>query len=150
MFEHGLLNLTNWLGNVILPTLAGLFLAGAVFLFSKGRPFQHYSYAGFAALMCSGLLRVLESFSGQAAWDDPNRFWIAIMALVNWVGNVALPLYGVTQVFLLVLHYAGFLERMTVGEVWARNFISAVLCFGLSGFLRLIEFWIANGTAGVR
>src|SRR5216683_658985 len=128
MFEHGLLNLTNWLGNVILPTLAGLFLAGAVFHFSKGRPFQHCSYAGFAALMCSGLLR----------------------ALVNWVGNVVLPLYGVGQVFLMVLHYAGFLERMTVGEVWARNLITAVLCFGLSGFLRLIEFWIANGTAGVR
>jgi hypothetical protein len=150
MFEQGLLNLTNWLGNVILPTLAGLFLAGAIFHFSKGRPFHHYSYAAFAALMCSGLLRALESFSQQAASNDPNRYWLSILALVNWVGNVMLPLYGAAQVFLLVLHYAGFLERMTVGEVWARNLISAVLCFGLSGFLRLIEFWIANGTAGVR
>ncbi|SRR6266404_1822097 len=149
MFEHGLLNLTNWLGNVVLPTLAGLFLAGAVFLFSKGRPFQHFSYAGFAALMCSGFLRLLESFSQQAAWNNPDRYWLSILALVNWVANVLLPLYGVSQVFLSVLHFAGLLERMTVGEAWARNLITAVFCFGLSGFLRLIEFWIAHGTAGV-
>lgn len=150
MFANGLINLTNWLGNLILPTLAGLFLAGAVYMFSKGRPFQHYSYAGFAALLCSGLLRALESFAAQAAWNDPNRYWISVLALTNWVGNVMLPLYGVGQVFLMVVHYSGFLERMTVGEVWARNLITAILCFGLSGFLRLVEFWVLNGTAGVR
>ena len=27
MLENGILNLTNWLGNVILPTLAALFFA---------------------------------------------------------------------------------------------------------------------------
>ena len=36
MFENGLLNLTNWLGNVIMPTLAGLFFAAAIYRFSKG------------------------------------------------------------------------------------------------------------------
>ena len=30
LFENGILNLTNWLGNVILPTLSGLFFAIAI------------------------------------------------------------------------------------------------------------------------
>ena len=52
--------------------------------------------------MCSGLLRALESFSNQATWNNPDRYWISILTLVNWVGNVLLPLYGVLQVVLAV------------------------------------------------
>jgi hypothetical protein len=147
--ESGILNLTNWLGNLLMPTVAGLFFAAAIWHFSKGMHYQHYSYAGFAALMCSGLLRMLESFSSNGAWNDPDRFWLAILALVNWVGNVALPLYGIGQIVLMVLHFAGLLERLTVGEVWVRNAVSAMCCFGLSGILRLAEFWVKNGTGGV-
>ena len=33
LFENGILNLTNWLGNVILPTLSGLFFAIAIVRF---------------------------------------------------------------------------------------------------------------------
>ena len=55
MFETGLLNLTNWAGNVIMPTLAGLFFAAAIYCFSKAHPYSHLSWAGFASLMCSGL-----------------------------------------------------------------------------------------------
>lgn len=149
MFEHGLLNLTNWLGNVILPTLAGLFFAGAIYGFSKGQHFQHLSYAGFAALLCSGFVRLLETFSQQASWNDPDRYWLSLLTLVNWVGNVILPLYGVSQIVLGVLHFGGLLERLTVGEAWIRNFLTALLCFSLSGVLRLAEFWIQHGTAGV-
>ena len=150
MFSTGILNLTSWLGNVIMPTLAGLFLAGAIYRFSKAQPHTHLSYAGFAALMCSGLLRLLETFAQQARANDPDRYWISVLTLVNWVGNVMLPLYGVIQVVMMVLHFAGLLERMTIGEAWARNAVSAMACFSLSGILRLAEFWIQNGTAGVR
>jgi hypothetical protein len=148
--ENGILNLTNWLGNLLMPTLAGLFFAAAIWHFSKGHHYLHFSYAGMASLMCSGLLRLLESFSQHGAWNSPDRYWLAILALVNWVGNVALPLYGVGQVVLMVLHFAGLLERLTVGEVWVRNAVSAMCCFGLSGILRLAEFWIKHGTAGVQ
>jgi hypothetical protein len=103
-----------------------------------------------ASLMCSGLLRALESFSNQAAWNNPDRFWLAVLTLVNWVGNVLLPLYGALQVVLSVVHFSGLLERMTIGEAWVRNLVTAMCCFGLSGLLRLAEFWIRNGTAGVR
>jgi hypothetical protein len=148
--ETGILNLTNWLGNFLMPTVAGLFFAAAIWRFSKGMHYQHFSYAGFASLMCSGLLRMLEGFSQNGAWNDPDRYGLAILALVNWVGNVALPLYGIGQIVLMVLHFAGLLERLTVGEVWVRNAVSAMCCFGLSGILRLAEFWVQNGTGGVR
>ena len=69
MFENGLLNLTNWAGNVIMPTLAGLFFAAAIYRFSKAHPYSHLSWAGFAALMCSGLLRALEAFAQQAGFS---------------------------------------------------------------------------------
>jgi len=150
MFETGLLNLTNWAGNVIMPTLAGLFFAAAIYRFSKGDSYSQLSYAGFASLMCSGLLRTLEAFAQQAGASDPDRYWMAILTLVNWVGNVMLPLYGVIQVVMLVLHSAGVLERMTIGDAWVRNLVAAMMCFGLSGLLRLAEFWIQNGAAGVR
>jgi len=148
-FANGILNLANWLGNVIMPTVAGLFAAAAIFHFSKGRNYQHLAYAALASLMCSGLLRALESFANQAAWNDPDRYWISILVLVNWAGNVLLPLYGVGQVVLAVTHYAGLLERMTVGEAWVRNLVAAMCSFMLSGLLRLGEFWIQHGTAGV-
>jgi hypothetical protein len=54
------------------------------------------------------------------------------------------------QVAVLVAHFAGVLERMTIGDAWVRNLVSAMLCFSVSGLLRLGEFWIQNGTAGVR
>ena len=148
--SNGLLNLTNWLGNVIMPTMAGLFAAAAVYRFSKGHPYSHLGYAALASLMCSGLLRAMESFSNQAAWNNPDRYWISVLTLVNWVGNVLLPLYGAGQVVLAVAHFAGLLERMTIGEAWVRNLISAMCCFSLSGLLRLGEFWVQHGTAGVR
>jgi len=34
-FTNGILNLTNWVGNVILPTLAALFFAIAVLRFAR-------------------------------------------------------------------------------------------------------------------
>lgn len=150
MFENALLNLTSWAGNVIMPTLAGLFFAAAIYHFSKGQPYSHLSWAGFGSLMCSGLLRALEGFAQQAGGNDPDRYWISILTLVNWVGNVMLPLYGVQQVVMAVLHSAGVLERLTIGDAWVRNVVSAMMCFGLSGLLRLAESFIQNGTAGVR
>jgi hypothetical protein len=150
MFENGLLNLTNWTANVIMPTLAGLFAAGAIYRFSKAQSYTNLSYAAFASLMCSGLLRALETFASQAGANDPDRYWLSILTLTNWVGNVLLPLYGTLQVVMAVVHFAGLLERMTIGEAWVRNLASAMMCFGLSGILRLLESWIQNGAAGVR
>ena len=109
--SNGLLNLTNWLGNVIMPTMAGLFAAAAIYRFSKAQPYSHLGYAALASLMCSGLLRVMESFSNQASWNNPDRYWISVLTLVDWVGNVLLPLYGAGQVVLAAVHFAEGVTR---------------------------------------
>ena len=81
--------------------------------------------------------------------EQRDRYWISVLTLVNWVGNVLLPLYGTGQIVLAVVHFAGLLERMTIGEAWVRDLVAAMCCFGLSGLCRLGEFWIQHGTAGV-
>ena len=86
----GLLNLTNWVGNVIMPTIAGLFFSMAVVCFAKGRDYHHWMYGGLLSLMASGLLRAMETFSSQLAWNNPDLYWNSLLNLVNWVGNVDL------------------------------------------------------------
>ena len=148
-FLTGLTNLTNWFGNVIMPTLAGLFFGVSVRRFSRGGSHQYSKYSVFAALMVSGLLRAIERFALQRAWNDPDAVWITLLGLVNWSANVFLPLYGVLQVVIGVMHFGGMGFRIYPGAPWARHILSAMICFGLSGVLRLAEFFIAQGTGGV-
>ena len=39
-FDNGMLHLANWLGNVIMPTLAAAFIIIAILQFSKGQEFR--------------------------------------------------------------------------------------------------------------
>lgn len=148
-FLTGITNLTNWFGNVILPTLAGIFFVISVLRLSRHAPFQYSMYAGFAALMVSGILRAIERFSQQRAWNDPDAVWVTLLGLVNWSANVFLPVYGVTQVVIAILHYGGMGFRIYPGAPWTRHIVAALACFGLSGLLRLAEFFVAQGTGGV-
>lgn len=148
-FLTGLTNLTNWFANVIMPTVAGLFFVVAVLRFSRNAPFQYSMYAGFAALMVSGILRAIETFSQQRAWDDPDTVWVTLLGLVNWSANVFLPLYGVLQVVMGIMHYGGMGFRIYPGAPWLRHIVAAMVCFGLSGALRLAEFFVAQGAGGV-
>ena len=43
-FDHGMLHLANWLGNVIMPTVAAAFIIIAILQFSKGQEFSHSMY----------------------------------------------------------------------------------------------------------
>jgi len=149
-FENGILNLTNWAGNVILPTLSGLFFAIALVRFVGPGQHQNWIWAGFLSLMVSGILRGLETFSSQAAWDNPDLYWVALMTLVNWVCNVMMPLYGVLQIGAGILHYAGIGYRVYGGGAWMRNFVVAGGCFMLSGIVRLTEWFIDQGVGGIR
>src|SRR5215472_5940504 len=135
-FYNGVLNLTNWSANVILPTLAGLFIALAILQFSRGQSSSHALYGGFLCLVVSGLLRAFETFTGQRAWNDPDVFWISIVTLVDWVSNVILPVYAGLQVA------AGALDLMAnvhfhPSAGWMRHFATAGMCLLVSGFLRL-------------
>ena len=148
-FDHGMLNLANWLGNVIMPTLAAAFIIMAILQFSKGREFSQSMYGGLACLMVSGLTRAFESFASQGAWNNPDLYWLSILTLINWVANVILPVYAASQIAAMALRLGVFsLVHPTSG--WLRHFVTAALCLMVSGVLRLAEFFVAQGTGGIR
>ncbi len=147
-FTNGILNLTNWAGNVILPTLAGLFFAVAVLKFAHSESYTSPMYGGFLCLMASGLLRAMETFASQRAWNDPDVYWISLVTLVDWICNVLMPVYAALQVAAGALRM-GLVTRIHPTEGWMKHFVVAALCLMLSGLVRLAEFIIARGTAGV-
>jgi hypothetical protein len=149
-FENGILNLTNWIGNVILPTLSGLFFAIGLMRFMNSGQHQTWWWAGFLSLMVSGILRGLETFASQTAWNDPDLYWIAIMSLVNWTCNVMMPLYGVFQILRGILFFSGIGHRVYGGGEWMRHFAVAAGCFMLSGIVRLTEWFIQTGVNGIQ
>ena len=147
-FTNGILNLTNWAGNVILPTLAGLFFAIAILRFVRSESYTAAMYGGFLCLMASGLLRAMETFASQRPWNDPDVYWVALLSLVNWVCNVLMPIYAGLQVAAGALRM-GVITRIHPTEGWMRHFVAAALCLLLSGLLRLAEFFVIQGTGGV-
>jgi len=146
-FDNGVLHLANWLGNVIMPTLAAAFIIIAILQFSKGRDSASSMYGALACLMVSGLTRAFETFASQAPWNNPDLYWLSLVALINWIANVILPVYAACQVAAMALHLGVFsLVHPTSG--WLRHFITAALCLMVSGQLRLAEFFVIQGTAG--
>lgn len=67
----------------------------------------------------------------------------AVLNLVNWVGNVIAPVGAALAVVMAVIAYSQ-------GRGVARWAITAGGLLVISGLTRLIEFWIANGIAGVQ
>ena len=149
MFLNGITNLASWVGNVIMPTVAGLFFALAVIRYAKGYSHQYIVWAGFLCLMVSGLVRGLESFAQQAAWNNGDVVWITLRTLVDWLCNVFMPVYAVIQIVAGVLAYGGVGQRLYQGMEWSRHFAAAAMALMLSGFLRLAEFFVAKGTGGI-
>jgi hypothetical protein len=95
-FYNGLLNLTDWAGNVIMPTLGALFIAFAVVQYARGyhHLYSAWAYGGLMCLMVSGLLRMCEKFAGQLGWNNPDLYWNSLLNLVDWFANVILPVYA--------------------------------------------------------
>lgn len=67
----------------------------------------------------------------------------AVLNLVNWVGNVIAPVGAALAVVMAVVSYSQGRGAMR----WA---VTAGGLLVVSGLTRLIEFWIAQGTAGVQ
>jgi hypothetical protein len=106
-------------------------------------------YAGLMSLMVSGILRGIETFSRVRAWNDPDQVWVTLLGLVNWSANVFLPVYGVLQVVMALLHYGGAGFRIYPGAPWARHIVIAMASFSVSGLLRMAEFFVRQGTGGI-
>ncbi|HEX3107103.1 MAG TPA: hypothetical protein VHQ22_21905 [Terriglobales bacterium] len=147
-FDNGVLHLANWMGNVIMPTLAAVFIIVAIIQFSKGYEFSHSMYGALACLMVSGLTRALETFASQRPWNNPDVYWIALVTMINWVGNVILPVYAAAQVAFGALRI-GMFSYIHPTSGWMRHFLTAALCLMVSGLLRLAEFFVSQGAAGV-
>jgi hypothetical protein len=81
-FLTGITNLTSWMGNVIMPTLAALFFALGVLRYAHGQAHTYAPWAGFLCLMVSGVLRGMEKFAAQAAWNNPDLVWITLRGMV--------------------------------------------------------------------
>src|SRR3974377_114853 len=97
-FDHGILNLPDWVGNVVMPPLTAVFIIIGIIQFSKALEFSHAMYGALACLMVSGLTRAFETFASQRAWNNPDVYWLALLTAINWVGNVILPVYAAAQV----------------------------------------------------
>jgi hypothetical protein len=113
--DGAVVNLASWSGNVMMPTMAGAFFAGAVYRYSKGGQFEQLLYGGFASLMCSGMLRALEGFVQNAGPTSADGYWTAVMNLVNWVANVILPVFALTQLAAMAMHMGGVVSEIYPG-----------------------------------
>jgi hypothetical protein len=142
--DGAITNLASWAGNTIMPTMAGLFFAGAVYRYSKGAPCEQFLYGGFASLMCSGMLRALEGFVQNAGPTSANGFWMATMSLVNWTANVILPMFALTQLAAMALHMGGVVSEIYPGSIWIRKFIAAIAALMVSGIVRLAESMVTQ------
>ena len=85
-FDAGMLGLTNWVGNAVMPILAVLILALGIFKYSRGYHIEPYIAGTMSALSVSGLLRLAEVFASQGS--GTTQYWAAILCLADWVGNV--------------------------------------------------------------
>lgn len=142
--DGAIVNLASWAGNVMMPTMAGAFFAGAVFRYSKGGQFENLLYGGFASLMCSGMLRALEGFVQNAGPTSADGYWTAVMSLVNWIANVILPIFALTQLAAMAVHMGGVVSEIYPGSTWIRKFIAAMGALMVSGIVRLAESMVTQ------
>jgi len=142
--DGSIVNLASWAGNVMMPTMAGAFFAVAVFRYSKGGQFENLLYGGFASLMCSGMLRALEGFVQNAGPTGADGYWTAVMSLVNWIANVILPIFALTQLAMMAIHMGGVVSEIYPGSTWIRKFIAAMGALMVSGIVRLAESMVTQ------
>jgi len=128
----------------MMPTMAGLFFAGAVYRYSKGGPFEQLLYGGFASLMCSGFLRALEGFVQNAGPTNADVYWTAVMSLVNFTANVILPMFALTQLGAMALHMGGVVSEIYPGSTWIRKFVAAMGALMVSGIVRFAESMVTK------
>lgn len=146
-FDGSLKMLAGYLGNAILPICAGLIVCMAIWAYSQRRDGDRYIIGALVALLASGFIRAAEVFAAQSSGNG--QFFTAVLTLVNYVANVIMPVFAAAELVRGVLAISGFMERMTIGDDASRHFIVSAMCLSVSGFIRLLEFFVAHGTAGV-
>ena len=107
-FDGGLLNLTNWKENAVMPLLAALILALGIYKYSRGYHIDPYIGGTMAALSVSGLLRLAEVFARQGSGT---RLGGPAESAKPGSGNAILPVYGGIEIARAVLGIGGVFEK---------------------------------------
>lgn len=151
-FDTGLTSMASYLGNVILPVVAGLCLCVGVYqLAHKSKGGEHYVTCALACLMAAGFVRLAEHFAGTS-YQDPDQYYNALISLTNWLANVVLPIYAAVNLLrgILSMSNGGMFELTSVGGNVGRHFMVAIACISLSGGLRLLEWFVSQGAGGIK
>ncbi len=115
--------------------------------YSQRKDGKHYINGALACLLISGFLRTAEYFFVSYGQTDSGMYEAGLLYLVNWVSNVIMPFYAVFCFSRGVLSYGGILEKSNIGEGWLRYVISGFACLGVSGTVRLLEYFVVQGTS---
>jgi hypothetical protein len=89
-------------------------------------------------------LRALEGFVQNAGPTSADGYWTAVMNLVNWVANVILPVFALTQLAAMAMHMGGVVSEIYPGSSWIRKFIAAIGALMVSGIVRFAESMVTH------
>ncbi len=106
-FLTGITNLTSWMGKRHHANARRLVLRAWRPPLCAWPGAHLRALGGFPLLMVSGVLRGIEKFAAQAAWNNPDLVWITMRGMVYWTCNVFLPVYAVLQLLHGFMQYAG-------------------------------------------
>ena len=144
-FLTGLEGLTEWLGYLILPTLAGFCIVMAIYNYKEGQNGERNMVAAILCLMgpaCALLVSAWVTKGAPSTAPGADGYSGALMNALNWVGNVLMPLLAAYNVVRGVLqpemkHFQSVHDRL-------HYFIVAFGCLSVSGILRLLEHFVTN------
>ncbi len=147
-FLTGMEGLTEWLGYLILPTLAGFCVVMAIYNYREGRNGERSMVAAILCLMgpaCALLVSAWVTKGAPAAAAGADAYSGALMNALNWVGNVILPLSAAYNVARGVLQ--GQMKHFNSVQDRVHYFIVAFACLCVSGILRLLEHFVLTAKA---
>lgn len=129
-FQHPALwnVLAMWNTDVVLPLLAGLGFAGAVYRYNRGGAYEQLVFLGFGSLFALGVGLTLESYVDHAATGSASR--IALSTAVSYVGNVLLPMFALNQFGAMALHRR---------SAWTRKLMAGAGALMVSGVLHYVQ-----------
>jgi len=122
-------------------------LPGQLYRYSKGGAFEQFS---LRRLCIADVLGDPASYrrlrKTKAGPTNADAYWLALVALVSYVGNVILPIFAMTQFGAMALHMGGVMTEIYPGSVWIRKAIAGFGALMISGLLRFAEHMVTTRT----
>ena len=147
-FDVALTHMTSYLGNVILPVGGALTLCVGIYHMAHGRSScERYITAALACLLAAPFVRLAESFSTTGSGTA--QFNVALVSLVNWLGNVILPIYAFVQFARGALAFTNITSASEIQQNPIRHFIIGGASLAVAGTMRLLEAMVRAGKGGL-